>query len=484
MKKTLLIQWTSRTFLEVLALLIPRLSAKFDVVVLLQDYSTPKGMYAELDDLQNRGIIKAYFVTPNHKKKLAVQLFMKRITKQLRSYHFDVWLSGSEMQLIERYVREIILPEKCISVIFWHNMTYLLMRQQELARKLLLEINTKNGSALANENQVCGGIAFKIINKIKQAGSLYVVLKKIMTFIPRYIQVYYRLLKNRWSTFLERIVFPWIMTGKTFPFGIYDKLTQLGSGRSEFIIFTDDIEALIHSRLLQTSNVYVAQYPSYGSCKCCGSRINKNAILSALSGFCGQNRLSDEVLFLFYRDFKTVLDHTGAKSIHLRPHPDEAGKWPNHLQKYLVERGINAVLVDNHRPIREIMCNYLGLAGFASGSLRDGRASCNYAAIIGFIGISKPLFREPKFIFGKGEGIGWIEEDGTCDPDIFVRREYVPPERKNIVELLEAVTRESEKVGVDRELSGGGKGDTGHQQDRSSPGSLFGTVGPDRDLPQ
>ncbi len=437
MKKKLLIYWTSRTFVEVMQPLIPKLGERFRIVIVLLDYSTPPGLTSLLNSWEKEGTIEKYLLTPKHNEMLKYHLFMKSEIKKLKQYNFDLWLSGSEMQVGERYILECVLPEHCVSVCMWHNITYLFMYNEAIVRKLFSGSDNFNYSPLKRSQASDRDLFQRVARKIRQSKSFMHMLRQGFQYSEAYIK---RSIKKYKGKIVDRVILPWILTGKTFRFGPYDEMTQLSSGRVNALIFFDEIEAQAHKLLLKTPAVYVAQYPSYGSCSCQVSTTRRTAFLSPLSGYVGTDRIPKEALLLFYRDFKTVLSQTNAKHIHLRCHPDESGKWPQQLLDFLLARGIDASLVDSTRPIREIMCNYLGMAGYASACLRDGRASCNHAIIIGFTGISKMAqFKHPKFVFGKSEGIGWIEEDGSYDPDIFKRHKYIPPKRKTVPEILSAL---------------------------------------------
>ena len=159
------------------------------------------------------------------------------------------------------------------------------------------------------------------------------------------------------------------------------------------------------------------------------------------------NEVPDKVMGvvngLVYRDFITVLSQTEAKYIHLRCHPDfgYTGGWSVQLRDYLLSRGIDAKIVSCDKPIGEVTCDYLGVVGFASASLKDTRAACDYAFIIGLTSISKSLFANPKFVYGKSEGISWIEENGSFDLDIFTRFKFVPQARKSIPDIVSGLSK-------------------------------------------
>ena len=61
---------------------------------------------------------------------------------------------------------------------------------------------------------------------------------------------------------------------------------------------------------------------------------------------------------------------------------------------------MNVKVVDYNKPIRKVVCNYIGVAGFSSGALRDARAACNYAFIVGFTAVSNYYSIDPKFALG------------------------------------------------------------------------------------
>jgi hypothetical protein len=133
------------------------------------------------------------------------------------------------------------------------------------------------------------------------------------------------------------------------------------------------------------------------------------------------------------------MDKTGAQVLHLRKHPDETGKWDKQLLQYLIANGINAVMVEADKPIKDIMCDYLGMVGFASGALRDARAACDYCYVIGFEGVSIGRYMNPRFVFGNSEGIDWIFEDGSFDEKIFQMQKFVPKSRKTLIEIIKEI---------------------------------------------
>ena len=429
-KKNLLIYWPTRNFIEIISPLLIKLKNDYNLFILLSDYSTLPGLMNTLNFLKAKGVIKKYYITPPHQEILKNILFLKKITPELKAFNFDIWLSGSEMQPNERYLAECVLPVQCISVIIWVNITYLFMYYKSFVQKLLTGEKISNFSPpiekLLLHNRLHNRSFFQKLKKV--------IKKRNLEFITWNIKIWLKKINSLKS----KIIYPLLFTGRIFKYGAYDQMTQLGSGRSDAVIFFDALEAKVHKLIFKKCEVYIAQYPTFRKCNCSSSNYSEKTILSPLSGWEGESTISEDVLKLFYRDFRTVISQSGAQSIHLRPHPDfdKNDNWSFQMRDYLISRGMNVSVVDCNEPISKVICNYIGVVGFSSAALRDARAACNYAFIIGFTAVSNYYFNDPKFAFGNSEGIEWINEDGNYDPMIFERKKYFPPKRKNVPEIL------------------------------------------------
>ena len=413
-----------------------------------------------LNSLKNRGMVTNYYITPHHKKILGNILYLKKLTPELKSNNFDVFLSASEMQPNERYLMECVLSACCISVMMWHNITFLFMYHKSYIQQLLAGEKIPKSSPIRVNSKLVSLSFFqksqllikKIINKRNSLFSYHAIhiiygfiynkvifwmrwmLRTKKRFWMRWIRWMIRT-KKRINQLKARIIYPFLLTGKNFQLRAYDQITQLGSGRSDAIIFFDELEVKVHKLLFKNLKVYAAQFPSSGSCKCYSSPNKKDTILSPLSNWVHSQQIPESVLKLYSRDYQTVIRNTSSSRIDLRLHPDESGMWPYQLCDYLCEQGIDARICKPDLPLRKIVCDYLGVVGSASASLRDCRAVCDYAFVVGFVGVSSQ-FQDPKFVFANSEGIGWINEDGSYDPNIFQREKFVPPKRKSVPEIL------------------------------------------------
>lgn len=402
----------------------------------LKAVAMPSNTIKTLDSWVESNTLDKYILAPDSKEGISFHLFMKQTVKDLKKYKFDLWLGRSEMGVVDRYVLDCALPTKCIKVAFWPLLTYLLQREQGLVRSLLsasnaIEILAEPSGKAPNTRTRLESIA----QKINRAGSPLEIVRKIFSSFAARLS---RLLKIYFRYLIDREIIPRVVVGKRFNYGPYDQMTQIGSGESDAYIFCDEIEVEAHKALFKTPNVYLAQYPSIGSCRCHLSKERKTILLCPLGGWETLMQLPEEVLGLYARDIQTVILQTGATSVHLRKHPDfgSGDGWSRQLQTHLKAKDIDARIVGCEIPVGDVACDYLCIASFATAALRDLRSNCRRVRIIGFMGVSKFYFSDPRFVYGQSEGIGWIEEDGSYDSSIFEQKIYSPKAEQTVSSII------------------------------------------------
>ena len=63
-----------------------------------------------------------------------------------------------------------------------------------------------------------------------------------------------------------------------------------------------------------------------------------------------------------------------------------------------------------------------------------------------FIPIEPHINESPTvFAFGNSEGIDWINEDGSCNKDIFIRKKFFPPNRITVTNIMNKITEKKGK---------------------------------------
>ncbi|MDD3296563.1 MAG: hypothetical protein PHU64_04295 [Candidatus Omnitrophica bacterium] len=445
LRKKLLISWGNPyIFYEAILPLLPKLAKNFRVSVILQDtFALPK-IFETLSVMAKEGVIEEYWKAPDNRQMLKKHLFIKSKLKIWRSKNFDVFLSGSMVQSLDRYLLECVLPDACVRVCLWTALTYLLLKEDFAKQILFGRRKNHEFPKRTEQNSKRTGFFRKLLMKIKNSGSLPKFLKIIIWSIKDYVYNVIIAVRKKINIALDRYLFPKLLAGKIFPLDSYAEFTQIASEKSsDIFIFCDEVEKKVFQGIFKKAKAYVAKYPAQGACRCKDfSRKNKAILVPVTTGFSGRFELSEEKMSLFYRDIKATLFHTGAEVVHLRRHPRDRSRWADNLQKYLQDRGIKVECVGYERPIREIMCDYIGMAGFASSALRDARACCDYAFVVGFTAISKNYVDNPEFLFGDSDGIGWIKDDGSFNPVIFERNKYNASDKKTIEEILLELTDE------------------------------------------
>ena len=409
---------------------------------MLSDYSTPPGTISLLQSLRADGIIETFYISPDHRKLLKNHLFTHKIAGELRAYGFDLWMAGSEVQVTARFLLECVLPDRCVSVLMWHNLTFLFMYNPTLAGKLLAgedippyPVPRERIKVQRRSPPVSRGLRRRSISANAVPPALARGPRWMFNVLNGRRVVCWKRLRN----FFDRSVLPLLLLRRTFQLGPYDAMTQIGSGRSDMLILFDELEAKAHQRLYPKVRVVVAEYPTVGCCRCEADGAGRSGILSPLSNFVGMERIGDDVLSLFYRDFQTVLDQTGARFLDLRVHPDESGHWPYQLRDFLVERGMDVRIVKPVLPIREVVCDYLAVAGSASAALRDCRAVCDSIVVIGFVGVSKRQLADPEFAFAGSDGIAWIDDDGSYETAIFANEGREKGRYQTVAQILNEI---------------------------------------------
>ena len=444
MKKKLLISWDNHyQFNGAVVPLIPKLAENFLIYVIFIDVSTPPIFCELLESMKAKGLIKEYWLLPDFSwsfrfiEVLRHHWTIRQNMKKWKRYNFDVLLANDATLSFQRYLAECVIPNNCIHICWMPSRTRLLI-QEDLASDLLNNVNAseaiaRHKRAVSNKSSFLNRLR-NWVTKIKEEPSLRVVLKKGMRIVQRTINV-----KKKYALFLDSVFFPMIFAGRVFIQNSRDRLTQTGVGTCDAMIFCDEVAAKIHTPLLGTSKIYIASYPTEGQCHCTGVDKNKSAIL-VVRGH--GHEVQESFLPPYYRDIQTVLQKTGGKIVHLRPHPRGIGNSSAlFLSRYLKDCGIEATIVENKMPIRKIACDYLAVIGSLSDSLRDARSACDYVSVACLIAICDPRYKNPRLSFGDSKMIGWIEKDGSYDPKIFGHGKYGHPKRKTVPEILSALVK-------------------------------------------
>ena len=446
-KKLLIAYGNAYIFDGSIAPVVPKLCNLFDVFVILCNGYMPMQVIEQLKQWVITGVIKGYLIVPEYKNNMTTQrnlfkfhFFMKSNIQFLREQNFDLFVSISGVQVFERYLMECVLPRDSVRICLWpsghwllHNESFVygLLRGEKainLTTNLPLGLFPKQETTIVKRNLIN-----KFVTEIKTTHSFLKLVKKILRFVIGKVQnnFIYRI-----RSVFDRFILPKLLVGKTFSLRKYDEITQINTDSFDVFIVLSKINVLFCESFYENASVYLAQHPVAGNCYCHFVQMERSAVLVCLTSVL----VTGKSLNLFYRDLQIVMKESGAKIVHIRLHPRTQALWYEELLNYLRERGVVATIVGNEKPIRENVCDYMGVVGYASAALQEARASCDYAFVVGFVAVSEMFCQNPKFlccdIAGLETTIDWIEVDGSYDPGIFKRKYHPVPNYRTIPEIL------------------------------------------------
>ena len=420
MKKNILISWPAHCFMENITPIINNIYKKYNIYYITTKHTsgfhTPKFLMNELEKLKKNNLIVKYYFLTEYTKLLNHFYDLKKLLP-LKNINFDVWLTMNEVELYSKFIKNNLLSKNCKKIILYPQVTYLLMHTS-----LAMNLINKNNSIIVKEKikNKKNSFFIKSYKKIITF-NFYIIIKSIYNLIYSYFKRYrknliYLFLKLQ-SKILYRIYFR-----KKLQNGKFDTLTNMSSGEMDYILFSDLKEVVAHSELFKNTNIELVSHTGRGLCRCKNiNKILKN-ILVPLSEPNNVDVIPQYELDLYLNAFKLAKKEIDFDEIHLRPHPREKGHWPYFLNQFLRENNINSKVVEFVEPIHKIICDYVGVIGESSCVLRDAANSCLNCFVIGLEELSLHRYENPKFVFGDGQNIEWININNEYDPIIFKER--------------------------------------------------------------
>tara|TARA_Y100000589_G_C27162653_1_gene633477 strand:+ start:794 stop:2122 length:1329 start_codon:yes stop_codon:yes gene_type:complete len=412
---------------------------EYAVTVGLTETYSNKEIINKINNLRHLKIIKNYFFIKDKKDNLKLFSELKKVNKLINFKAFDYFLMRGSFTIYNKFIIQNYLRNDCIKIVFEDKITYLLsdslyyaLEQNEIS-KLIRNFCLKNKITIQEKSDIRKRKIIKLKNN-----NLLIILKKIINFINFY------LFKTTLKTFkkgLEKILFSYIYSGKFFKDDKLETITQLTSGDVDLLLLTDKLEVACHELLYKDTKVKVDIFKSLipKICTCSNKKIRKDILLSPLSGFVGCDEIPQEYLELFLKPLQISIRESNAKEVHLREHPRENGNWQFQLNDYLNKNGLSSKIVSSNEPINEVICNYAGVVGFASGMLRDARNCCDQVFVVGFEELSMLRYPNPQLVFGYAEGINWIRIGYKYHKSFFRRQDYIQDQKPDLLDHIRSL---------------------------------------------
>ena len=408
-RERILISWSARDIETYLFPTIYELSNHFKISVLVFDISRPDNLVNKLELMASKKEIEGYFLTPKKMYGFRYHLYLKKNLTAIKNLNFNIWLCSSEMQILEKYVYDMLIKPNTKVICMCNNLTHLFTRNPVLAKQMIQGVNVEKNDIIDTSKSIFF-LRKKFIeifrgkNFVKVLWS-YLRTKKIIVF--RFASIG---LSKKFSIFLNRYLFPLLLTKKIQNVSQLEEITQLGDGKAFKYLFFDDLEVQAHKNLFKNNNVFLTCVNSKSSHK---NHIN-NKILGILSGWYEQKLLDDFVLEMYIKDFIKVCEIFNTTDIDIRPHPsmEKHDNYAYQIASTMIKKGFNCNVVSFEDSLIDQSFKYICTAGFASSALRDVRFFNKSISVIGFETISKQYFESPKFAFGNSTGIDWIDSNG------------------------------------------------------------------------
>ncbi|MDC0492101.1 hypothetical protein OAN85_02320 [Candidatus Pseudothioglobus singularis] len=442
--KKLLILDDSSLFFDAIGSRLHLFLPRFEITLLITEAFLSESKIKILDQLVSDRIVKGYYLIYDGGNNVRLFRKLKLIENELKDLNFDIFLTRESIFLHTRYLNEFILPAKCLRVLYWDKITVAIvdnlryLSSNSKINKLIQDFSKRKNISISLKRKVAKKPISRSFNKV---GGSFKEVGLFATLFKIYINISNNLKAKAWKRFryfYDRILIPWFLLGGDMKLREHEMETQCTTGNVDLLLFTDTFEKKVHEVLYSDKSVKVDVVRNIleGQCDCHGVDNKSRTILTPLSGILNEDSIPKKDLDNYLKGLKIALEESGATCVHLRVHPQETRNWPYQLCDYLNENNVQAKLVDSSKPIPDIICSYMGVVGLSSNVLRDARAACDYAFIVCLEELSEMRFLNPKIVFGEGDGIEWINSDGSYNKSSFLRKKFHRPTSATLTEKL------------------------------------------------
>ena len=412
-------------FSEVFEPIIKDMREEYVIDILLGDYYLTDYTLNSVRQLFSTKKIASYrFIHLNKKHESAFVHHKKMwsIVQSVRQKKFDLLLTGGDFSYFDRYLINLARSVGAIVVVL---QTGSIWRILEEYRKMT---NRDRGS------QSRPSYRKSMFHKM-WLDMLKPFLRKIKWGIKGW--------GRKLSSFRDYCLFPLIFTKHIFLKNRYDKFA-FTSGRANAVICYDTLEIEALERVIpKVKNLYLAKHPLEGLCRCAEnlSSASKAKLLVAFAG-----NLSTELEGYKFKRWinaiKRAIELAGIKEIHLRFHPRTSKNlaWPHKLTEEISKSGCEVKIIDALKvSLSDIICDYVGIIGASSGSLRVARAVCKKIFVVGLPNCSDGGPDDKEWILGNAEGINWIRENEELEMKHFSISSIKIPDRPSVPDILNKI---------------------------------------------
>jgi hypothetical protein len=390
--------------------------------LILSDYYYTEHLSGLIKQLIEEKKINSYYLLGLHNSKSSSYSRHKQVVSIIRSLSrnkIDLFLSGGDFEWPQRYLIDFVKSQNGLVAVLWTGTMWRLLREY------LKNRGKENRCGLAGPS----------------AG--FTTVKKIRSFLGKLKRI-----DKKFYSLRDYYLLPFLLSGRAFRRNKYDNFA-FSSGRADAVICYDplEVEALL-TLVPVIKRVYLSKHPLEGLCRC---KINSSSaparkILVTPSGGLGEE-LSEDKLKRWLKMITLAAGLSGIPEVDLRFHPRTSKQlsWPGKLTEGVEKQGIKVNRVEAlDVPLADTICDYAGIIGGPSGSLRAARAVCKRAFVLGIPNLGDSGPDDQEWILGRAEGINWVREKENLRPEHLRVPEREANNRPSVVDILQGLLNNRE----------------------------------------
>lgn len=194
-----------------------------------------------------------------------------------------------------------------------------------------------------------------------------------------------------WRTILNYRILPLVLIRQTFSRHPYEKNGTIlfASSRVDAAVVYDEKIRRALRYFFPSMQVCTARHPLSAFCRCRpASDTVRNNLLILLAGpwnyYITPGNSGQDILQRWEELILQALRVHPCDEVHIRPHPRETDSYPERLAERLKAQGMTCRLLNpQNESVADLICDYAGVLGAASGALTEAEQACTRSFVIG-----------------------------------------------------------------------------------------------------
>ncbi|MBT3542593.1 MAG: hypothetical protein HN486_03815 [Flavobacteriaceae bacterium] len=391
--KTVLIYCSNGYFFEEFYFsIIKELENTCNIILLLEYGYIPDQSLQIVKNLFESKSIQDYHLTRIHTERSSRQRYLRgiEVINKLKGKKIDLFLLGSDFIEVDQYLinhvssnggKSVVVGDGLFEDIFFEDYYKL--------KGLPLDDLVKEGATRSWKQKIRNKSAIDIVK-----GGISLAFRPVLKFK----------IKIRTNAFLNYRLIPFFMFRKTFTKNAFTKYS-FAVGVADYVIVTDPIEYDGLKLLIPTiKKMFWAKHPSYDLFKNSDKKGRTKLLVIITTGM--GLKSPDHKIKRWVTVVEEIKRLKNPVEIHLRFHPREQLPLKKRFEDAFRANNIQTVTLNTTKyALPEKFCEYMGVVGSRSGTLRFCRTASHKIFVIGLVdGIHSGFYGKP-INMGNSEGI-------------------------------------------------------------------------------